>query len=171
MDALGVALNLTQNRRKLAISFPTPPSLLSVSYLILIDLNRYLPAETESLLLLSLSCNRSWFLFLVEFFLCLFINGRLVKFKELWFPDSVAMAFFQSLPDQSRALIAAARVNNGLLVTHPHTSIWLLQLYAVGCSHFFSSINVASSLQLIPKRLLLQYFVSELQLQQSEQLS
>jgi hypothetical protein len=157
---------------KLGISFPTPSSLLSVNHRILINLNRYLPAETESLLLLSLSCNLSWFLFLVEFLLCLFINGRLVIFKELWFPDSVAMAFFHSLPDQSGALIAAAWVNNGLLVTHPHTSIWLLQLYVVGCSHFFSSIK-ACSLRLIPKRLLLflQYFVSELQQQQAEQLS
>jgi len=39
------------------------------------------------------------------------------------------------------ALIAAARINDGLLVTHPRTSIRLLQLYVVAI--FFSSVNVS----------------------------
>jgi hypothetical protein len=61
---------------------------------------------------------------LLEFLLHLFINGRLVIYEELWFLDLMAMAFFfQPLPDQFGALIAVAQINDGLLVTHPRTSI------------------------------------------------
>lgn len=84
---------------------------------------------------------RSHFLFLLEFLLHLFINGRLVISVELWFLDTMATAFFfQLLPDHPGVLIAAAQVNDGLLVTQPRTSIRLVQLYVVAI--FFSSIIV-----------------------------
>lgn len=82
---------------------------------------------------------RSHFLFLLQFLLHLFINGRLVISVELWFLDTMAMAFFfQLLPDHPGVLIAAAQVNDGLLVAASHiNSIGA----ALCCSHFFFLFN------------------------------
>lgn len=108
---------------------PSPPVSESIIHGSVFDSDRSLAVAFSTDYLgfqLNSSCNRPCFPFFhSSCFGWLFASPIYLwehgHFRELWLSDS--------LPDKSGALIAAARVNHGLVVTHPRTSIFVPQCY------------------------------------------